>query len=134
MFLSLVLWWFSCFCVFGAYCQANSVTILMKVSNNRANNSIDKKCVIDKLHHIILYVEYTSPLAGFEFTTLVLISTNFTGGFKSNYHTITTTKTRNYFKMLTFKQFDNFYEDTDLKLHQNQNFHISRINKCYTTR
>jgi predicted butyrate kinase (DUF1464 family) len=53
----------------------DNVTILMKVSNNRVNNSIDKKCVIDKLHHIILYIEYTSPLAGFEFTTLVLIST-----------------------------------------------------------
>jgi hypothetical protein len=83
----VVLWWFSFVFVFGAYCQVDSVTILMKVSNNRVNNSIDKKCVIDKLHHIILYNEYTSPLAGFEFTTLVLISTNSTGGFKHRHLT-----------------------------------------------
>ena len=34
--------------------------------------------------------EYTSPWAGFELTTLVVIGTDCTGSCKSNYHTITT--------------------------------------------
>ena len=36
-------------------------------------------------------IEHTSPKAGFEFTSLVVICTYCTGSFKSNYHTITTT-------------------------------------------
>ena len=36
-------------------------------------------------------IEYTSPCAGFEFTTSVVIGTDCTGSCKSNYHTITTT-------------------------------------------
>jgi hypothetical protein len=33
-------------------------------------------------------IKYTSPRAGFELITLVMISTNCTGSYKSNYHTI----------------------------------------------
>ena len=33
-------------------------------------------------------IEYTLPLTGFEFTTLVVIGTDCTGSYKSNYHTI----------------------------------------------
>ena len=36
-------------------------------------------------------IEFTSPLTGFELTTLVVIGTDCTGGCKSNYHAITTT-------------------------------------------
>ena len=36
-------------------------------------------------------IEYTSPWAGFELTTLVAIGTDCTGNCKSNYHTIMTT-------------------------------------------
>ena len=43
--------------------------------------------VTDNLYHIMLY---TSPRAGFELTTLVVIGTDCTGSCKSNYHTITT--------------------------------------------
>ena len=35
-------------------------------------------------------IEYTSPLTGFDFTTLVVIGTHCTGSCKSNYHMITT--------------------------------------------
>ena len=36
-------------------------------------------------------IEYTSPLAGLELIMLVVIDTDWIGGCKSNYHTITTT-------------------------------------------
>ena len=36
-------------------------------------------------------IEYTSPWAGFEFTTLVVIGTDCIGSWKPNHHTITTT-------------------------------------------
>jgi hypothetical protein len=39
--------------------------------------------VTDKLYHIMLY---TSPQAGFELTTLVVIGTNCIDSCKSNYH------------------------------------------------
>jgi hypothetical protein len=42
--------------------------------------------VTDKLYHIMLY---TSPLAGVEPTTSVLIGTDCIGSCKSNHHTIT---------------------------------------------
>ena len=47
---------------------------------------IDMPQVTDKLYHI----GYTLSWAGFELTTLVVISTNCKGSCKSNYHTITT--------------------------------------------
>jgi hypothetical protein len=34
-----------------------------------------------RLYHILLYIEYTSPGAGFELTTLVVIGTDCTGSF-----------------------------------------------------
>jgi hypothetical protein len=45
--------------------------------------------VTDKLYHIMLY---TSPWAGFELTTSVVIGTDCIGSCKSNYHTITTSR------------------------------------------
>jgi hypothetical protein len=44
--------------------------------------------VTDKLYHIMLYCEYTSPWVGLKLTTLVVIDS-----YKSNYHIITTMTT-----------------------------------------
>jgi hypothetical protein len=41
-------------------------------------------------------IEYTLPLAGFELTTLVVISINCLGSCKSNYHMIITTRPLTY--------------------------------------
>ena len=41
----------------------------------------------DKLYHIMLYIEYTSP--EFKLTMLVVIGTDCTNSCKFNYHTIT---------------------------------------------
>ena len=52
--------------------------------------------VTDKLYHIYFFcscIEHTSPWAGFELTTLVVIG-NCTGSCKSNYHVITSTTAR----------------------------------------
>ena len=46
--------------------------------------------VTDKLYHTMLY---TSPCAGFELTTSVVIGTNCIGSCNSNYHMITSTTT-----------------------------------------
>jgi hypothetical protein len=48
----------------------------------------DLSQVTDKLYHMMLY---TSPWAGIESTTSVVIGTDCTGSCKSNYHTITAT-------------------------------------------
>ena len=42
-------------------------------------------------HQFVNYIEYNTPWAGFELTTLVVINTDCIGSCKSNYHTITTT-------------------------------------------
>jgi hypothetical protein len=39
------------------------------------------------------FIEYTPPWAGFKLITLVVIGTDYIGGCKSNFHTITTTTT-----------------------------------------
>ena len=38
--------------------------------------------------YLIICIEYTSPWTRFELTTLVMVGTDCTGSFKSNYHTI----------------------------------------------
>ena len=53
-------------------------------------NTTDLPQVTDKLYHIMLY---TSPCAGAESTTSVMIGTDCIGSCKSNYHTITATTT-----------------------------------------
>ena len=52
------------------------------------DKTTDLSQVIDKLYHM-----YTSPLAGFKLTTLVVIGTNRAGRCKSNYRTNLTTTT-----------------------------------------
>ena len=51
---------------------------------NVADNFITKCCI-----------EYTSPWAGFEVITLVVIGTDCTGSCKSNYHTTTVVSKNN---------------------------------------
>ena len=52
---------------------------------------IDLLQVTDKLSHKVGAIEYTSPRAGFELTTLVVIGIDRIGSCKFNYHATTTT-------------------------------------------
>ena len=54
------------------------------------DKTTDLSQVIDSLYHIMLY-RVNLAWAGFELTTLVMIGTDCSGSWKSNYHTIMTT-------------------------------------------
>jgi hypothetical protein len=68
--------------------------IVAVIFNGGGNLSTLRKQTIccKSLSYFITYccIEYTSPSAGFELTTLVVIGTDCIGNCKSNYHTITT--------------------------------------------
>ena len=46
-------------------------------------------CRLSLTNFITCFIEYTSPWTGFKLTCLVVIGTDCTGSYKSNYHTIT---------------------------------------------
>jgi len=56
------------------------------------------------------YIEYTSPWAGFELTTSVVIGTDCIGSCKSNYHTITFTTPPKYKWELTKVKYHVFFQ------------------------
>jgi len=82
------------------------------ISWRKYEKSIDLSHVTDKLYHIMLY-QYTSPLAGFELTTLVMLGTYCTGSCKSNNQKTTTapmmgvtcTLLYSYLSVLTLKKY-----------------------------
>ena len=57
-------------------------------------------------------IEYTSPWAGFELTTLVVIGTDCIGSYKSNYHTITTTTAPQNFSCLLITSWQGVLDTT----------------------
>jgi hypothetical protein len=61
-----------------------------RISEN-PEKTIDLPKVTDRLLHNVVHVEYTSPWAGFELSTLMVIGTDCTAGCRSNYPTIMTT-------------------------------------------
>jgi hypothetical protein len=61
---------------------------LSRIQTHNISDHRHRLQVTDKLYHIMLY---TSPWAGFELTTSVIIGTDCIGSCKSNYHTITAT-------------------------------------------
>ena len=58
----------------------------------RPEKTTELSQVNDNIYHIMLYRIHIA-LAGFELTSLVVLGTDCTGNYKSNYHIITTTTT-----------------------------------------
>jgi hypothetical protein len=72
----------------------NTISVILQRSvlleSQYQEKTTDLPQVTDTLYHIMLYSIYIT-IAGFELTTLVVISTDSIGSCESNYHTITTT-------------------------------------------
>ena len=95
-------------------------SVLLVDETGVPGESHDLPQVIDKLYHIMLY---TSPWAGFELTTSVVIGTNCINSCKSNHHTITVTikeldQNENIFKY--HKKGGNWQNPADGSLHELQ--------------
>jgi len=78
--------------VFNATSNNISVILWLSVFFGGGNQRKPPACQKTQTNFFTLCcIEYTSPRAGLELTTLVVIDTDCTGSCKSNYHMITTT-------------------------------------------